>query len=109
MSNSKTPQISFDRIREIVKEELAARGKHVVSEQVDHAAIKEVVTSASKLLAAVEAFKKNAGPAAMNAVTPHLDTLEKVLEDMVGTPGSYVSKPKQEPKKVTLRAVKGTS
>lgn len=100
--SDKPPQISLDRLREIVKEELA-----VVNEQVDHAAIKDVVTHASKFLAALEAFKKNAAPAAINGVTPHLASLEKILEDMVSTPSSYVTKPKAEPKKVSLRAVKG--
>jgi hypothetical protein len=88
---------------------LLSRVNEGMNEQVDHAAIKDIVTGASKLLAAVEAFKKSAGPAATNAVTPHLGALEKTLEDMVGTPGSYVSKPKVEPKKVSLRAVKGES
>lgn len=101
MMSDRTPQISLDRLREIVKEELA-----VMNEQVDHAAIKDVVTHASKFLAALEAFKKNAGPAAINGVTPHLMALEKTLEDMVSTPSSYVTKPKAEPKKVSLKAVK---
>lgn len=102
MMSDKTPQISLDRLREIVKEELST-----VNEQVDHAAIKDIVTHASKLLAAVETFKKNAGPSAINGVTPHIDALEKILEDMVSSPSSYVSKPKAELKKVSLRAVKG--
>jgi hypothetical protein len=79
----------------------------VVTEAVDHASIRDVVNVASKLLAAVEMFKEKASPHAINAVTPHIGTLEKVLEDMVSTPGSYVQKPKVEPKKVSLRAVKG--
>lgn len=94
-------KIKLDDVRRIVKEELKA-----IHEQVDHAAIKDVVTGASKLLAAVEAFKGSAPPSAINAVTPHMGSLERVLEDMVNSPGSYVARPKVEPKKVSLRAVK---
>lgn len=95
------PKLKLKDLRRIVKEELSA-----LSERVDHAGINKVVTGASKLLAAVEAFKESAPPSAINAVTPHIDELERVLEDMVSTPGSYVPKPKVEPKKVSLKAVK---
>jgi len=94
-------KIKLDDLRKIIGEELAT-----LKEQVDHAGIRDVVTGASKLLAAVEAFKAAAPPTAINAVTPHLDHLERTLEDMVSTPGSYVPRPKVEPKKVSLRAVK---
>lgn len=95
------PKLKLKDLRRIVKEELSA-----LTERVDHAGINKVVTGASKLLAAVEAFKESAPPSAINAVTPHIDELERVLEDMVSTPGSYVPKPKVEPKKVSLKAVK---
>ena len=99
---SKSPKISLERLREIIKEEVA------INEQVDHGGIRDIVISASKLLAAVEGFKEKASPSAINAVTPHLGALEKVLEDMVSSPGSYVVKPKAEPKKVSLKPVKST-
>lgn len=94
-------KITEKDLRKIVKEELES-----LQEQVDHNAIKDVVTGASKLLAAVESFKGTAPPAAVNALTPNLDHVQKVLEDMLSTPGSYVPKPKVEPKKVSLRPVK---
>jgi chemotaxis regulatin CheY-phosphate phosphatase CheZ len=90
-------------LRRIINEELT-----FLKEQVDHAAIKDIVTGAQKLLASIEAFKKTAPPSALNACTPHVDQLEKVLEDMLSTPGSYVQKPKVEPKKVSLKPVKDT-
>lgn len=102
-----SPSIKLDRLRIIVKEEIGRIAG--LSEAVDHAGIRDVVNGASKLLAAVEAFKGTAPPSAINAVTPHIDELERVLEDMVSTPGSYVAKPKVEPKKVSLKAVKGES
>jgi hypothetical protein len=96
-----TTKINLQQLRRIIKEELSA-----VNESVDHKSINSVVSVASKLLAAVEGFKEKAPPAAINAVTPHLSELEKVLENMVSTPGAYVPQPKKEPKKVSLKAVK---
>jgi exopolyphosphatase/pppGpp-phosphohydrolase len=96
------PKLKLRDLRKIVKEELDQ-----LNEQIDHAGIKDVVTGASKLLASVEAFKKSAPRSAINAVTPHINELERVLEDMVSSPGSYVVKPKPEPKKVSLKPVKG--
>jgi hypothetical protein len=75
-------------------------------EQVDHKGISAVTAAASKLLDAVEGFKEKAPPAAINAVTPHITYLEEILEKMLNTPGSYVMKPKVEPKRVSLKAVK---
>lgn len=92
-----TPQ----RLRELVQEELQK-----VSEAVDHKSINDIVNVASKLLSAVEAFKQKAPPSAVNAVTPHLGEMEKILENMVESPGSYVARPKLEPKVVSLKAVK---
>lgn len=98
---TQAPKINIKDLRRIVKEEVTA-----LYEQVDHAAIKDVVTGAQKLLASVEAFKKTAPPSAINAVTPHIDEMERVLEDMLSTPGSYVPKKKVEPKVVSLKPVK---
>lgn len=99
-----TPTITARRLRQIIKEELLQQVD--LNEQVDHKSINAVVNVASKLLAAVDQFKEKAPPAAINAVTPHLAELEKVLENMVSTPGSYVPVPKKEPKKVSLKPAK---
>lgn len=96
------PKINIDRVREIVAEEVTA----MLQEQVDHAGIRDVVNGASKLLAAVESFKGSATGAMVSALTPHLDEIYKILENMVSNPGSYVEKKKVEPQKVSLRAVK---
>jgi hypothetical protein len=96
-----TPKIGLLKLRQLINEELKQ-----VDEAVDHNSIRDIVTVASKLLAAVEGFKEKAPPAAVNAVTPHLGEMERVLEDMVSSPGSYVARPKVEPKRVSLKAVK---
>ena len=98
----KTLTITQDRLRELINEELE---KALVNEFVDHSSISTVTGAASKLLAAIESFKdkvKESAPAAINAVTPHLSELERVLENMVTTPGSYVPVPRKEPRTITL-------
>jgi hypothetical protein len=95
-----TPKISLPRLRKIIREELE------VNESVDHKGINSVVNGASKLLAAIESFKEKAPPAAINALTPHLGEVEKMLEHMVSTPGSFVPAPKKEAQRVSLKATK---
>lgn len=98
----KTLTISPKRLRELIEEELE---RSLVTEFVDHSSISAVTGAASKLMAAIEAFKdkmKDSAPAAINAATPHLSELERVLEDMVTTPGSYVPVAKREPRTITL-------
>ncbi len=92
-------------LRKIVVEELSA-----IREQVDHEGVKHVVTTASKLLKALEQFKeKEPTPAMVNAMTPHLDTMISLLESMISNPSSYVVRIKPEPRTVRLRAVKDKS
>lgn len=100
-----TTPIKLQRLREIINEEVT-RSTALV-EFVDHKGISDVVAIASKLLDAMEAFKEKAPPAAVNAVTPHLSEMEKVLENMVSSPGSYVTAPVKEPQHVSFKAVKG--
>lgn len=95
-------KITMPQLKKIIGEELRLSLK----EAVDHASIREVVNDASKLLAAVEAFKKSANGSMMNALTPQISDIEKVLEDMVSTPGSYVEKQKTKPQKVSLKPAK---
>ncbi len=95
-------KITVEKLVALIQDE---RSK--MSESVDHKGINSIVGVASKLLAAVEAFKEKAPHDAINAVTPYLSELEKVLENMVSSPGSYVPVPKKEPKRVSLKAVKG--
>lgn len=100
-----TAKINLKNLRRLIQEEMASAS---VNEAVDHKSINSVVGVASKLLAAVESFKEKAPPAAINAVTPHLSELEKSLENMLASPGSYVPQPKKEPKVVSLKAMKSS-
>ena len=94
-------KIKLEDVKRIIKEEIKN-----LNEQVDHQAIKDVVNSASKLLAAIESFKKDAPADVLGSVVEQVSSLEKILENMVNTPAAYVSKPKPEVKKVSLKPVK---
>jgi hypothetical protein len=94
-------KIDEKRLRQIVNEELTA-----LNEAVDHEGAAKVSRSASALLKAVGKFKEAAGDGAVAAVSSHLVALEGTLENMVSAPTSYVPKVRQEPKRVSLRAVK---
>lgn len=97
-----TPKITLERVRQIISEEVSAA---TIKEAVDHKGITDVVNVASKLLAAIEDFKEKAPHAAINAVTPHISELEKVLENMVSSPGSYVPVQKKKAQHVSLKPV----
>lgn len=123
--------ISTQRVRELIYEELEKKknwdgkcpsGKHGLDyygqkcdlcaknnlkEDVDHEGISDVVAAASKLLSAVKKFGESATGQMTHAVTPHLDKLRQVLEDMVQTPGSYVKVIPPKKKIVSLRAIQG--
>lgn len=96
------PQISAERVRQIVIEELKLKQ---LREEVDHAGITNVVKLAGKLLDSIEKFDESASGKMKSATTPQLDQLKRVLEDMVSTPGSYVDVAPREPKIVSLRAM----
>lgn len=95
-------QISRSRLQQIIKEETQA---YLAEGGVDHAAIRDIVTVASKLLAVVETFRKDANGNMLAAVSPQIDQIEKALENMVSTPASYVEK-KLQAQHVTLRSDK---
>jgi hypothetical protein len=96
------PTLTRTRILEIIKEEL----NKTLSEGVDHEGVKNVVTSAAKLLKSAEEFKSTLTGPMMNAVTPSLEQLIKSLEGMVSNPSAYVERQKPDVKTVSLRAVK---
>lgn len=89
-------------IRNLIRSELSS-----LKESVDYSSIKNVVTGAEKLLSAIDAFKSTVPSAAINAVTPDIDNLKKMLEQMITNPDSYVEK--NNVKKVSLKAVNSSN
>lgn len=94
-------KVTEKQIRQVVREELRAK----LTEAVDHESITGIVSGASKLLKAIDAFRTSAGAQAMNAVSPEIDAIASRLEDMVSNPGGYVERPPTQ-KIVSLRATK---
>lgn len=97
--------INVNKLRQIIKEEAEALNE-LSKEQSVHAAHAAVVSRAADLLDAIADFKKDATIASVNAITPIMSQLEAVLQKMTTSPGAYVDKPKMEPKRVSLKAVK---
>jgi hypothetical protein len=98
MSDKKLIKISEERIRQIISEEISALG-----ENVDHNAIVDVVTPASKFLKAAVEFKEKMNGSLENVCSPALDSLIKKLQGVLETPGAYVDRVPVLPKTIRLR------
>jgi hypothetical protein len=101
---NQAPKISALRLRQLIAEELERITE--LNDGPDYKAANSLHSAALKLMTAIEAFKEKAPPAAINSATPHLGQLEVVLRNMLDNPGSYIPKPKKEPKVVSLSAKK---
>ena len=66
--------------------------KNSVNESIDHSSVKDIINLSHKMLSAIEGIKTSAPHAMINALTPHIDKVQKILEDMVENPTSYVDK-----------------
>lgn len=64
--------------------------KQKLEEDIDHAAVSALVSSASKLMGAITAFKAKAGTKASSLLGSKLDDIVKVLEIMIKSPGQVV-------------------
>lgn len=98
-------KISVSMLRDCIVEVLDESNKDDLNESIDHDAVKNIVTAASKLLSAVEAFRDSANGSMTSSVVPQLDQLQGALENMVENPGSYVDRNEPQ-KKITLRVSK---
>jgi len=104
-----TAKISESRLRQIIKEEIAAKQRKLAEDAAgpDHKLTAQIVSAASKLLAALEGFDKStsAMPSVIDAVSTNVAALRKSLAHMIEAPTSYAKLP-TEPKVVRLRAQK---
>jgi len=97
------PKIELDRLKKIIREELATK----LNEGEDHNAASKQMSSATKLLGAVETFKNDASVKAKAEVGKLLEDLEKLLNRIIGSPMQYVDTtqpPQSKGKKVTLKS-----
>jgi len=95
-------KISEQRVREIINEELALAIKEG---RVDHEAVNNVVTAASKLLKAAGDFKGKMNSSLEGACSPHLDSLISKLEHVLENPVAYVDRIKPVRRTIRLRQV----
>lgn len=97
-------EIKIDDLRRIIREELQETDVTVSGPSgkysIDHEGAAMVVSSASKLLSALQAFEEKAPIPAKNALLNRAPDLKSTLEDMVQSPASYVTK--QVPQDVTV-------
>ena len=91
---STTIKITKAELRDLVKEVYKENAKaKKINEKIDHEAARQVVTAASRLLKAVEAFKADAPPSALGAVEGLTFQLSRHLENMIDNTLSYIEKP----------------
>ena len=91
--------ISVTRLRTIINEEAKAQAVHKAKAQVSSAA--------GDLMDAINDFRKKATPKALHDTSQYLERLWALLDDINDAPGSYIDVPHAEPKRVSLRPVKG--
>jgi hypothetical protein len=92
-------KITLPRLKRIIQEEI----EHVLNEGENHDAASKIMSAATKLISAIEAFKESSTGSASAAVSPHIDGLESALKQIVSSPMNYVDSPKPVVKKVSLR------
>lgn len=76
-------KISEKYLRKLIREEL-------LTEQLDHEGIRDVVTVSSKLLSALGDFEANASGQMQHAMAAPMQKLRSLAEDMIGNPASYI-------------------
>jgi len=96
------PQIKIDRLQAIIREELAS-----LKEGTDHDAASKMMSSATKLLKAVETFKETASEKSKSEFGGNLDSIQQTLQRIIASPMQYVDATKPGAvKKVSLKPTK---
>jgi len=100
-------KIHLNTLRTIIREELKAN----LNEGADHDAASKQMTSATKLLNALEAFKESASEKIKAELGQCIDETEKLLNRVIASPMQYVDtvQPKEPVvagKKVSLKSPK---
>jgi len=95
-------KLTLANLRKIISEEISN-----INEEVDLAAENDVFNTAGKLLMAIGAFKENANPNMVSAISADLEDLETHLKNMRSAPSQYVvSTNEKSVKTVSLKPVK---
>lgn len=80
------PKIELNRLKKIIREELSNR----LVEGDDHNVASKQMTSATKLLNALEVFKADASAKAKAELGQPMEELEKLLNRVIASPMQYV-------------------
>lgn len=95
------PKIALSRIKQIIREELQN-----LDEGQDHDSASKIMSSATKLLNAIESFKDDVSERAKGELGTNLDEVENILNRIVSSPMQYVDVAKPQAQKVTLKPTK---
>ena len=95
-------KIGIARLKKIIQEEIEN-----LHEGADHDSASKIMSSATKLLKAIESFKETSSEKVKSEMGDNLDSVEKLLNRVVSSPMQYVDTVKPPGvKKVSLRAQK---
>lgn len=94
-------KIGISRLKKIIREEMS-----LLREGEDHDSASKIMSSATKLLSAIETFKDTASEKAKAEMGSNLDGVEQLLNRIVASPMQYVDATKPPAKKITLKAQK---
>ena len=97
-------KITLNRLKTIISEEISM----LVNEDSSKSdKVAKLVMNASKLLKALETFRDNVKDIkAVDAVSPHLESLIGVMDQMVDHASTYVDDPKVQPKRLVFKLSK---
>lgn len=72
------------------------KNAQVIYESLNTAEAKSLYVLVVDLYEEINAFEKEASPAALNALSPHLQQVQSMLENMLREPLNYVSRPEED-------------
>lgn len=95
------PKIALNTLKRIIREEMSS-----LREGQDHDTAAKIMSSASKLLSAVEDFKESSSEKVRAEIMTHVEEVEKVLNRIMASPMQYLDAVKPPQQKVTLKSKK---
>jgi DUF438 domain-containing protein len=94
-------KIGLARLKNIIREEIEN-----LHEGEDHDSASKIMSSATKLLSAIESFKESASEKAKAEMGTNLEGVEQLLNRIAASPMQYVDATKPPVKKVSLKPQK---
>lgn len=98
------PKIGLEKLKKIIQEEMLN-----LHEGADHDTAAKIMSGASKLLKAIEAFKNTASEKVKAEMGSNLEEVEKLLNRIAASPMQYVDATKPTARKVSLKPQKSSN